>query len=212
MTHARKTSKTRNPILPPRVVGWIVKHARTHYWRVAGWYELDDLIQDGLLCGYKCLAMYGVPTPAEPGEIDRPRLNEINERHFMSLVQTTFYNHMGQLIRNKRRGDDNTTKFIDLGNRSQQPRSEAQAMDRVGPSTSADQELLVWLSELPAYLQKALAVFTDENTAQEVRRLRTRLRGRDQTLTEKLRQLVGFPADLDFETELRALLWESENV
>jgi hypothetical protein len=212
MARSQKTAKTRNLGLPAPVVGWIIKHARTNYWRVAGWYELDDLIQDGLLCGYKCLAIYGTPIPNEAGRIDRPRLDEINEPHFMSLVQRTFYNHMGQLIRDKRRGDDKTTKFVDLGKQDSVHRSESNALERIGPSTLADQEFLVWLLELPEYLQKAIAVFMNDGTAKEIRRLRIYLRGPDQTTTERLRQMIGFPAGIDFETALRAAIWEGENL
>src|ERR1700757_4971786 len=91
-----------DPVLPTPVVGWIIRHSRKNLWRMASWYEIDDLIQDGLMCGYKCLQRYGIPGI----EIDHP--------HFMRLVQSTFRNYIGELLRSKRIVDDATSKFEDF--------------------------------------------------------------------------------------------------
>jgi len=67
--------------------GWIVNTARQNYWRVASWYQLDDLIQDGYLCYSKIAAKY----------------ETTNQKHFMALVQRTFSNHITDLARNRGR-------------------------------------------------------------------------------------------------------------
>jgi hypothetical protein len=65
---------------------WLIKTAKQNLWRVANWYELDDLIEDGLLCWQIVLAKY-------PQVVARP--------HLMRLFQTTYRNHLHQLA-NKR--------------------------------------------------------------------------------------------------------------
>lgn len=65
---------------------WLAKEARRNLWRVAHWYELEDLIEDGILCWHIVLAKY-------PQVQARPQL--------MRLLQTTYRNHIHQLA-NKR--------------------------------------------------------------------------------------------------------------
>jgi len=65
---------------------WMIKYARKNFWRVAAWYELDDLIQDGLMCWWHVRRRY-----ADIAEM----------RHIMSLFQRTYINHVHQMA-NKR--------------------------------------------------------------------------------------------------------------
>jgi hypothetical protein len=175
------TTGTVRPAIPISVERWIKSHARKHYWRVAGWYELDDLIQDGLVCACKCLERYGTPTPKRPGRINRPRLNELDEPHYMALVQTAFYRHIGDLVRSKRRGPDGTTsKFADV----MPEYSESYALDRLLTPSTGDQELAVLLSEIPDRLR--------------------------QLITKHLNGGIGgLVHDRNLEIELRAFLWEN---
>lgn len=90
---------------------WIKNKARQERWRVAGWYSVGDLEQDGYICYCKCRDKY-TTAPPEPG--DRPdgfahqdlftlvdgQPNEIQRRHFMSLVQRAFINHISTLSSN----------------------------------------------------------------------------------------------------------------
>lgn len=82
----------KDPYLDKVMYGWIVKTSNQELWRVARWYALDDLVQDGLLCFYRCRAAYpkfgNRPTPTK-------------RRHFMALVQATFRNHINTLARKK---------------------------------------------------------------------------------------------------------------
>jgi hypothetical protein len=61
---------------------WIANTARKNFWRVAAWYELSDLIQDGYMCYYLVRKKY-------PQAIDR--------EHIMSLLRSTFVNHITDL-------------------------------------------------------------------------------------------------------------------
>jgi hypothetical protein len=87
--------------------GWLRSTSVAEAWRVAGWYTADDLYQDGFICYCKCRDKYTLALPA-PG--DRPdgyahqnlftdTPNERQRRHFMNLVQRTFYNHIYTLSR-----------------------------------------------------------------------------------------------------------------
>lgn len=67
------------------VKGFIIRTARKHHWRVADWYDLDDLIQDGFVTFCRCDYKY-------------PRANQ---KQIMALVQVSFINHIHNLA-NKR--------------------------------------------------------------------------------------------------------------
>lgn len=69
---------------------WIMKTARRNLWRVARWYEIEDLVGDGMMIAAKISRQYA---PA-------------NQRHYMALVMTAYNNHVESLARKRRRGDD----------------------------------------------------------------------------------------------------------
>jgi hypothetical protein len=79
-----------DPYMDAGMKGWIVNTARKNHWRVASYYELEDLISDGMLCYYKCRARYkGLHSLNHPGKDQR--------RHVMALVKTAFHNHITTL-------------------------------------------------------------------------------------------------------------------
>ncbi len=175
-------------VLPKPVIGWIYNHARKNYWRMASYYELDDLIQDGLMCAYKCLDRYGT-------DLDPP--------HFMKLVQRSFHNYIGELLRSSRIVNDNTN-ISDLNSKY----SETTILDKISTPEEGEQELNILISELPETLRKVVELYI--NNPEKVRKLRSRLNGRDETLSDRLFKLTGFDRRRDFETELRSYLWERE--
>ena len=67
--------------------GWIFRTARKHYWRVARWYDLDDVVQDGYLKYCECVKRFRAegPTPAD------------DQRRFMAYFSTAFLNHITDL-------------------------------------------------------------------------------------------------------------------
>lgn len=68
------------------VRGWLHKTARAHFWRVAGWCEFEDLIQDGMLLYHRIVTRY--PNVTEP-------------KHRMRLFQTAFTNHIHDLSKKR---------------------------------------------------------------------------------------------------------------
>lgn len=171
-----------NAVLQEPVMGWIINHAKKNYWRMSSWYELDDLIQDGIVCGYKCLQVYGIP----PYEID--------DQHFMKLVQTTFYNYIAELLRRKRAVDDITIRYED--------NPLLQLFD--SHSSVIDIELNLLINKLPKRLKRVIDLYL--RNPNEIRRpLRIKLKGKE-TMSDRLNRLADYPTELDFETDLRSVL------
>ncbi len=75
--------------------GWIANKARKEHWRMASWYSVDDLIQDGYCAYLKCRNKYALQPP-QPGHsaLNTQTPTKDQRRHFMSLVQRAFTNHI----------------------------------------------------------------------------------------------------------------------
>lgn len=80
---------------------WLEAFARRERWRVAGWYGVADLVQDGYICYCKCRDKYTLGPP-EPGhqDLNTDVPNDAQRRHFMALVQRAFFNHLMTLSTN----------------------------------------------------------------------------------------------------------------
>lgn len=73
---------------------WLFKTARKNFWRVASYYEIEDLIADGYMVYAECRERY------------KDRVTE--RRHFAALFRTCFINHITDLA-NKRSRELNAT-------------------------------------------------------------------------------------------------------
>ena len=86
--------------LDPGMKGFIVNTANREHWRVAQIYPgsdgLQDLIQDGYICFYKCVRAY-----PQISSVKIPTKDQ--RRHFQALVKTAFTNHIHTLAA-KRKG------------------------------------------------------------------------------------------------------------
>lgn len=72
------------------MIGFIENTAREKLWGIGEWYSLEDLIQDGYMCYYKCYNRYRNLTVKQHPSID-------DKRRFMKLVKTAFLNHITTL-------------------------------------------------------------------------------------------------------------------
>lgn len=175
--------------LPVEIRRWVISYAKKNYWRVVGFYDLDDLIQDGLMVAIKCRQKYG-------SDLDPP--------HFMSLVKTSFYNHIGALLRQKRGVYEHSSNFPDLAAKSST--TETDILDRILHGLEPIAETVVYLSELPTNIKKALSYFCSDEGVKEVFRTRIRLSDdappSEDTFMIRLNKLAGFPAEFDLETDL----------
>lgn len=119
----------RGGALPSPIVGWIHNFAVHNYWRVAGFYELDDLCQDGLLCAVRCRNRYG----------------DITDQHLMTLVKTSFNRYLIDLTRRYRAAGD-VVYLADLGV------DEVAVLEKYSVAENPLGELVRCIEELPDYL------------------------------------------------------------
>jgi hypothetical protein len=70
------------------VRGWMFKTCKENFWRVSGFYEFNDLVQDGFLCYARLVKRY-------PDVKDAP--------HMMRLFQTSFKNHIHDIAKKRTR-------------------------------------------------------------------------------------------------------------
>lgn len=75
--------------------GWMINTAKSNYWRVASWYEFDDLVQDGCLCWQFIVDHY----ERKPGRIRR-------RAHLMALFKTAYLNFIHGLAKRRTKASD----------------------------------------------------------------------------------------------------------
>lgn len=85
-----------------RARAWMVTVAADHFWRVAAWYEFDDLIQDGHMIWWKLIQRY---------EREQRRIR--SRAHMGQLFKRSFLNHIHYLA-NKKRGVLSERRVLDL--------------------------------------------------------------------------------------------------
>lgn len=115
-------------ILDKAIVGWIHNTARQHFWRVAYWYDLSDLIADGWLCYAKCRCRY-----ARQVFDDRRNPTPLERRKFMALVKSTYLRHITNLA--NRRTQLGEVPAIDIADVAQEVMAPAglDALDKLLP-------------------------------------------------------------------------------
>jgi hypothetical protein len=99
-----QTIRINDPLMDRSMSGWIVNEARRNYWRVARWYDLADLVQDGYLAYAKCKARYGHLFNNPPTKDER--------KWFMALVQRTYHNHIYDLAMERTNTNEATEAWL----------------------------------------------------------------------------------------------------
>lgn len=160
------------------VHGWIINTTRVNFWRVAGWYEFDDLVQDGFMHYQRIIAKYS--NVREPKQI-------------MSLFKVCFTNHIHDLAKKRTRDTLEVCEHA-LG-------IALENVDSV-MHTSPDTSALV--AQLPAILRSLIiAMQTDTRVRRPCRR---RVDHRE-TTNEKLCRIVGAdPRSINLLETLRSYL------
>lgn len=178
------------PYLDEGMQRWLHTTAMRNHWRVAGWYDIEDLKQDGYCCFYKCVERYQrLNRKRKPRKEDR--------RNFMALVKRAFENHIHDLARKQRvqrvekpvscmRHDAITTE---------------EWFERYGPVEEALCDVSHLVRNLPKELRQLLAALTvDADQGIKYARgkpgKRTKLRKR-QTTNEYWCQIAGIKNDVD---------------
>lgn len=140
----------RDPYLDDGMRGWIAQTARSNLWRVAGYYELDDLIQDGYMCYAKCHSRYThLSKKRHPLKDDRKR--------FMRLVQVSFENHITTLAWKRTRLPEQALSNIVDANTSEQSFWEATL-----PATQEHMSAAMLLKTAPQEIQALFKLLVDD--------------------------------------------------
>lgn len=194
-----------DPYLDAGMRGFIVNTARKEYWRVAEWYALEDLIQDGYLCYAKCHARY-VGRVTE-GHRFLPAQNPDRDsiRHMMGLVRTAYCNYIVDLAKKHMKVPTRAVSQMvgDVG-------GEAAVWDKLLPSAPEASTLWTLVLSAPAELKELITILASDG-AQALnfeRRGRGKLSARETTNEFYCRLLRLDPKQRDIVTELRSYFGE----
>lgn len=88
--------KEHDPYLDEGIRGYIINECRKQFWKVASWYEFEDLVQDAYLVYTKCLRRFRTKTDGR--ELPLEELRSV----MMGYFQRAFFNHMTDLQQHPR--------------------------------------------------------------------------------------------------------------
>lgn len=169
--------------------GWIHKTARKNLGRVAN-FDLDDLVQEGYFCYYKCRNRY-VGVPPKPNKDGMPRYlppsnpDKVARRHFQCLVQTTFNNRIKDLAFRQPKGWE--LAISDLAGE----RTLELAWESILPVQDEDASVLTLLKNAPAEFKQLFDLLIDDALGfTGYRRVGDRRRGRRETTNQRLNRLL----------------------
>lgn len=91
-----KSNEQVDPYLDEGIRGWIINECRKQFWKVASWYEFEDLVQDAYLVYTKCLRRFRTKT--DDRELPLEELRAV----MMGYFQRAFFNHMTDLQQHPR--------------------------------------------------------------------------------------------------------------
>jgi hypothetical protein len=163
---------------------WIYKTARKNMWRVAHFYELSDLIQDGFLCYAICRERYGHKVEGQ--------------RHFMSLCQTVYRNHITDLANDRSNAPKETP--ISQFARKNPATSDSDLLEMIGGYEQGDAEMAATLQSASAEIRAMMRALSAEPDVAKVVVGALRL-----TTNQTLNAVIG-TFGMDFEGQLRGLL------
>jgi DNA-directed RNA polymerase specialized sigma24 family protein len=130
--------------------GFIHKTAWKEFWRVANWYEVDDLVQDGYLSYYKCVKAYPQLIVEDPTPDQR--------RHFMALVRTTFVNHITDLSNKSSRVPEQALSRYSADD-------GGLAWDEILPAQAEEGSVVTLLASAPAEIKQLVKLLAGDSKA-----------------------------------------------
>lgn len=128
-----RTRPIRQHRLDKGIRGWITTTAKRNYWRVASWYDLEDLIQDGYVCYARCNQRYG---------------HVRDQAHFMALVKTTYLHHITDLANSRTQISDTAV--------------DTQVLHSLMPASPPEGEFSAMLHSLPKELKQLLTALVND--------------------------------------------------
>lgn len=174
--------------------GWIVNTAKRNHWRVAAWYDLEDLIQDGYVCYAKCNQRYG---------------HVRDQAHFMALVKTTYIHHITDLANNRTNCLETLVdtsharrKAVSKNYRLNEYEDANDMLSRLAGGVHPDAEFVAMLHSLPKELKLLLTCLLNDA------KYHPYIRGKDgtfETNNEFFCRLIGAdPMKVNLESMFRA--------
>lgn len=158
---ARYAYANRDPYLDAGMRGWIMTEARRNHWRLAEWYSVEDLIQDGYLCYAKCVVAYpNLSSRANPSPDDR--------RMFMALVIAAYRNYITDLTSHRM----HERAVSQLAGENEDDNA---VWERLLPPSMECGTFAVLLAQAPAELKSLFRLLMDDTCA-GVEYLKTRAR------------------------------------
>lgn len=143
------------------VRGWIMNTTKLNFWRVAGWYEFDDLVQDGFLHYQRIVTKYS--------HVKEPK-------QMMSLFQRAFTNHIHDLAKKRTRDSVEVCEHA-LGI----------ALENIATPMYANPDTNELIAQMPSLLRKLVSSQTDAR----LRRPCRRKPDHRETTNERMCRIVG---------------------
>lgn len=197
--------KTEDGYLDAGMRGWIFRTAVENVYKIAG-YRVEDLVQDGYMCFYKCRNRYvgvrglrkrdGTPCRYLPKRPDKEA-----RKHFQALVKTAFGNHISTLA--TRHPASSERLMVDMVHPLQ---TEEQVWDTLMPPEQEVASVSALLEAAPGEIKRLFALLVDDalEFAGYRRRVgeledsgRYRLKWRRETNNEYFCRLLKLPSNYD---------------
>lgn len=140
---------------------WMYKYAKKNYWRIASWYEFEDLVSDGYFCYYYVIRKY-------PTAVDRP--------HIMRLFQLTFRSQIEDLANGR-------TKQVDD--------AASDVIERISIEDVEAATLASLIAKAPPQIKSVLELFTTPWGLEQLRSPYEAVDGHKETFNERLCRLTG---------------------
>ncbi len=162
--------------------GWIKTTAYQEHWRLRSWYSVEDLVQDGYICYCKCRNRYTLKPP-EPGyqDLNTDTPSDSQRRHFMSLVQRTFFNHIMTLSSKFTVCTENTLSELSNGD-------DPLELENLVPVQPEEASVLVAVLHAPTEIGEAIGKLLQDAVDGE-KYLRSKLRANNGRITRGRRAL-----------------------
>lgn len=168
------------------VIHWLEKQARLHYWRVAQWHDLDDLIQDGYWLFYRVVNKY-------------PQIT--TRRHIMGLFQRAFINHMHNLATRR-------TKLTEITVDIEEGYTMEETLEGLSMITSpigTEKSLVEVIEDAPETIRMVLKLIMREPELLKAPN-RRRVNGTRETINERICRRLNIKFRIDLVTPTRNYL------
>lgn len=157
---------------------WLLRTARSNLWRVATFYDLGDLIQDGCLVWCKVVNRY---------EVQAGRVRK--RKHLMALFKRSYMNHLHDLASDRSRLDERLVSDLIAGSATT---SEYDIWDRYVKAPLDELAHAQLLVEMEPVAKQAILIMESDEGVRLLRRPRRRTVTRpSETTADRLCQMMG---------------------